>query len=820
MFGLGTGSGANTTVGPYRLIREIGRGGMGAVYYALDEQAQPPREAAIKMLRDALDPEHARRFLHEQRVLAGLKHPGIARFYDSGTTSDGHPWLAMEFVAGEPIDAYCDRHQLSVSERLRLFRAVLDVVAYAHRQLIVHRDIKPRNTLITEKGEVKLVDFGIAKPLAGDPEAETHATITGLRLMTPVYASPEQVVGGRVTTATDVYALGLLLYELLCGRRAQRLEGSTPGEIERVVVKEDAPRPSTALFNVTSGGEYTEAPVEEVASRRRTTPPRLARRLRGDLDRIVGMALRKEPEARYASVGLFADDIERFLAGQPVRARRQSAGYRLQKFIARHRVAVTAATALVVMLAAYLAVSVRHANELRAALATARMEAAKAEQVSRFLEGLFESNDPDNARGEEVTGRELLERGLAQADRLSGDPVMQAQLLATIGRVYESLGEFAKARPPVERALQLREAALGATHLDVAESRRRLGVLLRHLGDRSGSERELRRALEIDRPQQPAGGVALAADLHELGHTLVELGRYEEGERLFREALAMRRAALGGVHQDVADSLSGVAYARSRQGFPKEAVSLYAEALQINQQKLGAEHPQLARSHQNLAVVLSDVGEYPEAARHFETALAIYRRVYGERHPSIAVTINNLANLRARQGDYESAERLFRETAAMRQAIYGEDHPATLRALNNLASTLMRRGNLQESEHTFRLLITRRTRHAERDDPDIATYRMNLGEVLRRMKRLEEAEQLARMALETLSAGRAPTLEASTAMVTLGRIFADRGRVKEAEPLLRDALAIRRERLGAQHPEVKRVEDDLERVEARLNREK
>jgi serine/threonine-protein kinase len=816
MVGVGRGTGADSTVGPYRLIREIGHGGMGAVFYAVDEQAQPPREVAIKMLRDALDPEHARRFLHEQRVLAGLTHPGIARFIDSGTTPDGRAYLAMEFVAGEPIDVYCDRHQLSISERLRMFRAVLEVVAYAHRQLIVHRDIKPRNILVTETGEVKLVDFGIAKPLAGDPEAETHATLTGLRLMTPVYASPEQVTGGRVTTATDVYALGLLLYELLCGRRAQRLDAGAPAEIERVVVKEDAPRPSTALFSATSTAGYTEVPAEEVASKRRTTPPRLARRLRGDLDRIVGMALRKEPEARYASVGLFADDIDRFLAGQPVRARGQSAGYRLQKFVARHRVAVTAAVALVIMLAAYLVMSVRHAAELRAALAAAQMEAAKAEQVSRFLEGLFESNDPDNARGEEVTGRELLERGLQQADRLSGDPAMQAQLLATIGRVYESLGEFAKARPPVERALQIRESALGPVHADVAESRRRLGVLLRHLGDRTGSERELRRALAIDRPLQPAGGVALAADLHELAHTLVELGRYAEGEGLFREALAMRRAALGTIHEEVADSLSGVAYARSRQGFPRDAVPLYAEALQINQQKLGAEHPQLARSHQNLAVVLSDVGEYGEAAQHFETALTIYRKVYGARHPSIAVTINNLANLKARQGDYESAERLFRETAEMRQAIFGEDHPATVRAFNNLATTLMRRGKLEESERMFRLLTTRRTRVAERDDPDLATYRMNLSEVLRRLKRLDEAEQLARMALETSSTAGQPTLEAATAMIGLGRILADRGRVKEAEPLLRDALAIRRERLGPQHPEAKRVEDELERLRARL----
>jgi eukaryotic-like serine/threonine-protein kinase len=797
----------------YRVIREIGRGGMGTVYHALDDASEPPHEVAVKVLRDALDREHTRRFLQEQRTLAALHHPGIARFLDSGTTPDGRPFIAMELVAGEPIEVYCDRFKLTVTERLRLFRTVLDAVAYAHRQLVVHRDLKPRNILVTENGEVKLLDFGIAKLLPGYADAETlEQTATGIRLLSPVYASPEQVSGGPVTTATDVYALGLLLYELLCGRRAHRLDAGTPGEIERIILREDAPRPSTAVFTRIPR-DSTEASPEQVARARRTSPPRLVRRLRGDLDRIVGMALRKEPEARYPSVGLFADDIERFLAGLPVRARAQSPGYRLQKFVMRHRVAVTAAAALLLMLVGYLAVSLRHATELRAALAAAEMEAAKAERVSTFLEGLFEGSDPETAQGEDVTGRELLERGLGRIDELSGEPIMQAQLLATIGRVYQSLGEFARARPLVERALLLRERELGPAHLDVAQSHRHLGVLLRYLGDTAGSERELQHALAIDRPH--GAGVALAADLHELGHTLVELGRYEEGEGLFREALAMRRAVLGPVHEDVAESLAGVGYARSRQGYPRDTVPLYREALQIYEQRLGSRHPRLARSHQNLATSLSDVGDYGEAEKHFEVALAIYRQVYGERHPSLAVTINNLANLKARQDDLEAAERLFRATAEMRESIYGDEHPATVRALNNVATVLLRQGKLQESERMFRLLVARHTRHASPDDPEMAAYRTNLAEVLRRLKRLDEAEALTQVALDALSGAGEPGLDSATAMITLGRILADRGSFADAERMIEQGLSIRRERLGPEHPNVKRAITELEEVQAR-----
>lgn len=804
-----------TQVGGYRLLREIGRGGMGTVYLAVDEAAEPRREVAIKVLRDPLHSEHAARFMTEQRLLASLDHPGVARFFEGGTAPDGRPYLVMEYVPGEPIAAYCDRRRLTIRARLQLFRHLLDAVAYAHRQLVVHRDIKPRNVLVTDAGVVKLVDFGIAKPLLAPGYSDTETTQTRAGLMTPEYASPEQVTGGRITTATDVYALGLLLHELLCGRRGQRLHTGVPGEIDRVVVREEVPRLSVALDDIPEDKRGVEPSAEQIAAARRSTPSRLARQLRGDLDRIVGMALRKEPERRYASASLLAEDIERYQDGRPVRARGDSARYRAARFVARHRVLVTAAAALLVMLIGYLVMSLRHAAELQEALDAARTEAAKAEQVSEFMIGLFESHDPENARGAEITGRELLERGVTRADELSAEPVLQAQLLDAIGGVYRSLGEFARARPLLERALDLRREALGDRHGDVAQSRRHLGVVLRYLGEYDAATEELEQAAAIDRALTPDGSPALAASLHELGHTLVERTRLDEAETLLRTGLEMRRAHLGSDHVDVAESLSGMAYVRSRKGFPRDAVPYYREALEIRRRQLGAGHPQVARSHQNLAVVLSDLGDYAEAEKHFVEALEVYRTVYGEAHPSIAVTINNLANLKARQDDLEAAERLFRQTLEMRRALLGDDHPSVVRAVNNVATVLMRLGRPAESETMFRTLIARLEERGPADDLELTMFRANLSEVLRRQGKLEEAESIARRVLALRANQGTGALETATSHLVLGRVLRDQGRAAEAERHLSEALAIRRERLGAEHPEVVRLEEELGQLTAR-----
>jgi serine/threonine-protein kinase len=549
-----------------------------------------------------------------------------------------------------------------------------------------------------------------------------------------------------------------------------------------------------------------------IARARRTSPARLARMLRGDLDRIVSMALRKEPERRYASASLLAEDIHRYLSGRPVHARGDSTAYRAAKFVRRHRMAVTAAAAVVALLSGYASLTARHAAAMQRAAEQARLEAATAGEVSDFLVSLFEASDPDIAKGREVTGRELLDRGLRRADLLSAQPVVQARLLHAIGWVHHNSGQFREAQAIVGRALEVSRAALGEEHADVGRGYRRLGAVVRAAGDVAASERLLRRALEIDRAASGSASEDVAADLFELGYTLVQGRRLDEGEGLLRESLALRRALLGDSHPAVAESLSGIAFTRNRQGHPRDAAALYREALTVRIARLGGRHPEVARGRQNLAATLGDLGEFTEARRQMLEALEAYRAVFGDAHPSIAVTLNNLGMLARDEGNLEEAERRFRESAAMRRELLGDDHPLTLRALANIGAILMDTGRLDESVALHRQIIEAQQRTTGQVE---AMVRANLAEVLRRQGNLVEAEALARAALAERRRSGSRTLDEASFLATLGRTLADRKAYDEAAQALQLSLEIRRERLGETHPSVVRTRGYLEALPGR-----
>jgi serine/threonine-protein kinase len=760
---------------------------MGVVHLA-ERDDQFHQRVAVKIVRHGLDtPELLQRFLAERQILASLSHPNIARLLDGGVIDDGRPYLVLEYVEGEPIDAYCARRSLPARDRVRLFLQVARAVHYAHRNLIVHRDLKPNNILVTADGEVKLLDFGIAKILDASAlplGVSAPETRTGLWLMTPEYASPEQVRGHPVTTATDVYGLGLVLYEVLTGERAQTVTSLAPAALDRAICE---------------------------------TEP--ARRLTGDLDRIVGMALRKEPERRYATAERLADDLARYLDGEPVAARGESLAYVARKFVTRHRWAVASTLAVVALLIGWAATVTVKEAAVRRALAAAQLEAAKAEQVTTFLTGLFEASDPAAARGDSLTARELLDRGLSRVDSLAPQPLVQAEVLSVIGKVYQNLGEHERARPLLERSLALRIRELDDGHPDVGESYNRLGTVLRLGGDYDAAAEKLRQALAIHRRGDSTQSLAVATDLHDLASVLTEQGKLDEAGPMFEEALAIRRRRLGGEHVDVSESLSGLGWWTSERGDYPASERHYREALEMRRRLLPEVHPEIAFAMHNLATSLERLGRYDEAERLHRDALGVRRRVFGLEHPSVATGLNNLGIVLLRKGDHTGSAATFRDALAMRRKLLGDDHPSTLITMNNLGAALTRAGEHAAAEPILQQAIEAQRRREGPDSPGLATSLANLATVQMRMGKHGESETNFRtaLAMERKAHGEEHPSVASTIM-GLGMLRREQRRYAEADSLMQAAIAMRAKLMGETHPETRRALGELATLYERWGR--
>jgi eukaryotic-like serine/threonine-protein kinase len=730
-----------TRLGAYRLVAELGSGGMGVVYLAERDDGELERRVAVKLLPPGLGTAAAlARFREERQILARLDHPDIARLIDAGTSAGGRPYFVMEQVDGEPIDLSCRRRRLALADRVRLVARVCRAVHAAHQNLVVHRDIKPGNVLVTADGAPKLLDFGIAKRLDGDGAAP--ATVGPWRPMTPEYASPEQLRGEPVSTATDVYGLGVLLYELLTGVHPFRTPGTAPHEVARRICETRPVRPSAA---VAAGAAGLDAP-----------PERLARRLRGDLDAIVLAAMHPEPARRYASAERLAEDLERFLDGRPVVARADSLAYRAGKFVRRHRLAVAAAVLVVLLLAGFAAAMAVQSARVERQRVEAERERRRAERVSSFLVELFEVSYPTREQARSVTARELLDRGAERiAAGLEDEPEVEARLLATIANVYDQLGLYAEARPLLERRLELARALHGDEHPEVAEAHSQLAINAWRRGDYAVAESLHERVIALRRRLLGTDAPEVADSLNALAAMLHEAGEYARAETAHRAALAIRRARFGEESWQVSQSLGNLGWLLHDRGRFAEAEELYRRALALNRRLFGDEHRWVAQGWSNLALLHHDRGELDAAAEVYVRAWEMDRRLLGEeKHPDLAIHLHNQARLWHDRGDLERAERLYREALELRRAALPDDHSAIATSLAGLGRLLTDRGELAAAESLLRDALARRRAALAPGNWHIAEAESLLGACLFAAGRPAEAAPLLTAGLAAMESQR------------------------------------------------------------------
>ena len=775
-----------SVIGSWRVLRELGRGGMGAVLLVERADGQFEQRAALKLIKRGMDSEAVlARFLRERQILARLSHPGIARLIDGGLSADHRPYFVMEYVEGTSLVEYCLRHELGLRGRIECILQVCAALQFAHRQLVVHLDIKPSNVLVTDSGEIKLLDFGIAKLLGGErSDLATQTGAGGDRPLTPGYAAPEQVHGEPITTATDVYGVGSLLYELLTTRRPNGLGDGASVEQARQALDRGEP----------------VAPSSVIADAANAIAPIPARQLRGDLDTIVLKTLKREPERRYATVESLADDLRRHLSGQPIAARRESALYRTGKFVLRHRIGVTLAVLALVALLATASIALWEAG-------SARDQARRAQAVTDFLVDIFRVADPRGAPGGvKLTAKEVLDAG---AQRMEAELVTQPQLAASfsevLGKIYLELGEYDRSIALLQRSLQLRHdqdrsdpgyantvALLARSQYEkgdyaaatrsaqqaldgdraggkdqsplVARDLALQGEIARRQGDFNKSELLLQQALAMSRATLKAPAAQIAAQLNQLAALYGDMRKLDVAATLTEQALAMFRSLYGEKHLDVAENLVNLGVFRMQTDRIAEALPLFAEAIAIYRSLLPVDHPLLALALANEGRALHRLNRYHEADALYHEALAMQRRTLGAQHPDTASVLNYLAVLHLQTDDFSGSADFSREAMAIWAAQGKPEHLFALISKSHLAVAMRESGDLVESERMTREVLDARRRQLGAENLPVSLSLDDLGVVLRLSGHAVEAVALQKQAQAMRDKGLAmPALESAAA---------------------------------------------------------
>jgi serine/threonine protein kinase len=792
-----------TRVGPYRVVSILGHGGMSTVYRGQRDDSQYQQTVAIKVLQHApLHPRLRSRLHSERHILATLDHPSIARLIDSGDLEDGTPYLVMEHVDGESIDSYCDSRTLFVRERVELFVKVCTAVQYAHRNLVVHRDVKASNIFVTAEGTPKLLDFGIAKLLA--PESLSHTLpVTRLqeRILTPENAAPEQVLGRPITTATDIYSLGVLLYQLLTGRSPYRLLSYSQLQLERAICMDEPVRPSQMVISKLSG--ETDADRSRLSDRRGLSPLRLRARLSGDLDAIVAMAMRKEPDRRYPSVEALADDLSRHLLGQPVRARQGDWRYNSAKFLRRHLLAVAGVATAFLGLALFAGVMFWENHRIGLAREATAQERDRAQQVSAFLVDVFSQADPFNAQGKEPTAKDLLDRG---AEKISGNLSLQsevrAQLLESIGLAYRRQRLSERAIPLFEQAVAIRRQERPLDNAHVAVALANLARALTDAGHLISAEADLQQAVDLSQ----SGGNARATETADI---LVQFGNFAldaksdpaRASELFGKALNIYRSAVGSHNLQVAATLNGLADAAVWKSDYPLAEHYEREALSIFQEMVSRNHPDNAVALATLGAILTQRGKYTEAEQVLNEALQIERNVFGADNPRIAATEADLGILYDREGDSARAVTATQTALKITRDRLGSNHYMTGYYLDALANLYSRANDLPTAEADARQALAVYAQALPARHLYVASTRQLLGEVLLRRGSVAAAEAEMHAALDmNIGLAGADSWRAARSEASLGWALIQRDKAAEGEPMLAGARSKLLASVGPQHP--------------------